>query len=263
MTAGRLASGRYRRTTIAVFLLLGFGWLLVAGTHSQCLATEAKSAGTAGPNFSVYGDREWVEVVFKRANALRAQIADQWLGYPIPDGFGPATINVKITEEDQSFTWLLEEGSHRTAHMIWVYTTPEQIESSLAHEVCHAVLWAHDPNFPAFAHEAIASTYDGDERKKLLRETLQWFAQKQRWPQLRELFTAKVIKPSNHSNYATSASVVQFLLSRTNGDKEKFLQFASTGARSNDWDDALRKYYGISGVAELQPMWQEWLTAAQ
>lgn len=265
-------NGSLQSSRVAAGLAVTF--LFALGVFASTARAEKPNDGrTFGPNFSVIGEDAWRPHVYREAERLRKEIAKEWLGETIPNGYGPTLIHVKITDEDQSFTWLLEEGSHRSSHRIWLYTTGEKIDASLAHEICHTVLWAYDDELPVFAQEAVASSFDGHERQAVLRQTLSWFVRKQRWPRLDQLLKDETIKPSDHAQYAAAGSLREFLMTRSPGsavtrqdrtgrdsqDKQRFLRFASEGGRTGNWDAALRKHYNISSVADLQQSWQQWV----
>lgn len=225
-----------------------------------CVAGSPLSGFSQNSNFSVWADsQELADSIVSRSEALRKKIAKEWLGEEVPGGFGPTTINVYFSDEDSARTWLLDEGSKRTNHMTWIYTSYEKLDSTLAHEIAHTVLWCRFPNLPAFAQEGAASRYDEEERKKIRRNVLKWFAKTNRWPNVEKILSAEAISPSNHTAYTASVSVTEFLLSR-DSDKSKFLEFASSAAKHKKWDSALQKHYGIPSVADLQNQWQTWVT---
>lgn len=233
--------------------------VLVLLLNAAAYGGELRTGLASNANFTILADnQELAESVAKKADKLRLAIAKEWLGESIPNGFGPTSINVFFSNKDTARTWLLEEHSKRTNHMTWIYTSREKLDSTLAHEVAHTVLWCRYSDLPTFAHEAIASSYDGEKRKKIRLSTLKWFARTNRWPKLKQLFRAESIEPSNHSSYTAAVSIKEFLLSR-NSDKSNFLKFANSAAKDEKWDSALQKYYEIPSVNDLQNQWQAWV----
>jgi hypothetical protein len=244
--------GRCRHATVLLFCALA---ILIGVVR----AGENRSGLASNANFNVLADTQGLaDKVSERANVLRTEIAKQWLGATIPDGFGPASINVFFSEKNASRTWLMDEEGQRDAHLIWIYTPPEDLDTALAHEIAHVVLANRYTDLPAFAHEAIASSYDGEKRREIRANTLRWFVETNRWPSLRRLFVADQIDAANHSQYTASISVKDFLLSRSEGDHKKFLQFAAHG-KEHGWDATMARYYGISNVATCEAEWRRWV----
>ena len=140
---------------------------LISGLVSATLTPPAAAgAGLAtGANFAVWADSQALsEEILYKADTLRREIAKSWLGTPIPDGFGRASINVYFSHQDRSRTWIAD-GEVRDTHMVWIYTTPEKLDSALGHEVTHVVLANRFPDLPAWAQEGCASASDDHERR--------------------------------------------------------------------------------------------------
>lgn len=235
----------------------GIGVLLAISyiASSQALA-EGRTGLASTANFNVLADsQEIAELVAERANELRTSISKEWLETTIPDGFGPATINVFFSDRNTARTWLADGESAREAHLVWLHTRPESLDTALSHEVAHVVLANRYENLPAFAHEAVASSYDGPERRRIRRDVLDWFAKTDRWPKLRHLLDKDEIASTDQSGYATAVSLRDFLLSFGEQPRRRFLQFAEAGRRDG-WNSALRKFYGIDSVEELQRRWE-------
>jgi len=252
----RMRRGLADRKSTAIILSVAFAWV---GIASQGLAGDKTAGLAANANFSVSADsQDLAEEILSKADKLRVQIAKKWLGETIPDGFGPVSMNVDFDGKDYSRTWLLGKNSKRTMHTMWIHTTPQKLESALAHEITHVVLANRYPNLPPFAQEGVASFYDDDERKAIRRNVLRWFAKTDRWPNVERLLSAETVNPSNQSDYTMAVSVTEFLLSRSDNNHEKFFNFAISGQKTQNWDAALSRYYAIRDVQSLQADWQVW-----
>jgi hypothetical protein len=67
---------------------------------------------------------------------------------------------------------------------------------------------------------------------------------------------APVISADNRAAYSVASSLTQYLLTR--GDRSTFLEFAQSG-KARGWDRALKQYYKIAGVRDLESAWQAWI----
>jgi hypothetical protein len=206
-------------------------------------------------------DDATAQAVLEKAEAYRASIAREWLGEELPQGMGPAAITVIVSStEDEGLTWAMDAPDRRF-HRVWLTTSIERaLGSTLEHEITHVIFASHaHPNrLPAWAEEGVASLKDDPERHAIRRRILAGFGVQQRWPNLRTLFDAASISHSDQGSYAASSSVMEYLTSF--GDKTTVVPFAVDGRRLG-WDAALRRYYGLRSVEQLQVVWQAWAAA--
>jgi hypothetical protein len=223
-------------------------------------------AGIAGSkNFTVLqrgaprGER-LAQAVLERAEALRKEIALQWLGEELPPGREVVHITVELSsEEDRGLTLLCGPGrALRGDHRMWLTTSRERaLGSTLAHEMTHVVLAARFPRgMPVWANEGIASLCDDAQRGEDRRQLWRQWAREGRFPELEKVLYAASIAPTDETAYAVGVSVTEYLLSR--GDRARLIQFVEQGQRDG-WDAALRDSYGLADVGELERHWQAWL----
>jgi len=244
------------------FVALLLSTTLLSLTHNRPVLGEKSRTGLAtNANFHVLADSQpFAEELAEKANVLRAEIAKEWLDTFIPDGFGPASINVFLSDRNVARTWLMDENGSRDAHLVWIYSLPENLDAALAHEIAHIVLANRYAELPAFAHEAVASSYDGEERRTIRHDALQWFARHNRWPDLARTLTAETINPSNQAGYATAVSIRDFLFSRSENNRRRFLDFSVYGHKQG-WDAALGKYYGFRDLGHFETEWRAWVAS--
>ncbi len=230
--------------------------LLLAATATP----KAEPSLVSSENFVVMapGDQT-ASRVLAEAESLRRELAREWLGKELAEGQGPSIIHVRHDDDlNRGRTWPAS-GPRSTHHIIWVKSPPELTLSILSHELTHAVLASGvDGPLPIWADEGAASLRDDGERHATRRELLSRLAQSGRWPSLDRVLTADVLDAEDQSGYAVAVSLTEFLLTR--GDKQQFVQFAREGKRTT-WNDALRRYYEISSVTELTPLWRDWVAA--
>ncbi len=243
------------------------GLLILHGTSSATAAGFAHNA-----SFMVFSPAQPsqeqaqldAEYVLARAEELRSEIAEQWLGEAIPAGIGRTSINVSFNPgEESALTWA-KDHPDRTLHSVYLRTTPDRVqqavEEMLPHEMVHVVLatrFPHPNRLPVWIEEGIASRYDDDERMAVRRDTVRWWAQTQNWPRLASLFGAKSLHANDASGYAAAASLVEYLLSQK--DAPTLLAFARDG-QEGGWDSALKTHYHIADTSRLQSQWQSWIS---
>jgi hypothetical protein len=233
---------------------LGFvGFVFLAGSIAQ-------GAGHAfNDRLSVLApDQAFADEVLAQADFFRTQVAQEWLGAPLPPETARIAIHLRISaDEDWGFTWPID-NPQRKLHRIWLKTSRAQaLDGTLHHEISHAVFAiAYPGGLPAWADEGAASFQDSAKRIAARRQTVEGFARSGVWPDLQSVLQTPALAGDDLTGYAAAASLTEFLASR--GGREKCLRFAMTG-KAKGWDYALRESYLLHDVSELQTRWQSWV----
>jgi hypothetical protein len=212
------------------------------------------------PNILVTApDRELADAVQARAKQFRREVAREWLGRELPEGLGVTMISVKIsTGESECLTWPVTPGSKRRYHKVWLTTTrASALGHSLRHEMVHVVLAtaAFPQRLPVFLEEGIATREDPPARLARLRQTARQQAQSGATMDFERLLTASGLNPLDGNSYSSALSLCEFLLTR--GDRQTLLQFGLSGQRTG-WPAALRQYYGLVSMRDLESAWRNW-----
>jgi hypothetical protein len=231
---------------LLLFALMGPSWVRAAGwEHDE--------------NFVVLApDQASAAMVLAKANEYRKQLALEWVGEELPPSIGQTMIHVEYSKsEDSALTWPID-SRQRTMHKLWLTTTPDKVTGkALYHEMTHIVLNTRFPErLPAWADEGAASMKDDDDRRATRERILAWYAKSGNWPALETVLDAPVISADNRAAYSVASSLTQYLLTR--GDRSTFLEFAQSG-KARGWDRALKQYYKIAGVRDLESAWQAWI----
>jgi hypothetical protein len=199
--------------------------------------------------------------VLEKSNLLRKQIALEWLGEEIPLSIGQTSIHVKITSQREGcHTWPNDDPA-RMYHLVWIYCPEKDLDNALTHEITHTVLETRYPNkqFPVWAQEAIATINDEDQqRNKLRNQVLGYFIKTNNWPNIGLVLNAENISGKEFASYAIANSIGEYLIKISGNNKKKFAEFA-VDSKKIGLDAALKKYYGIKNVSDLQIKWQEYL----
>lgn len=244
------------------------GWVcLILLTPSTLCAADRSGGGFAkSKNFTVLTPRQadaeranaYAAAVLDHAERWRSKIARHWLGRELPPRQGRTMVTVSFEpERDAGLTWAMDSPDRRY-HALYLSTSRElALGTTLTHEMVHVVLATRFPpphRLPAWIEEGIASHYDDPGRKQRRAERINTFIRTRQWPPLIDVLTAENIAAADTEAYAVAASMTALLLSR-DGDTQTLFEFGQYGAE-HGWDAALKKFYNIPSVDQLQVIWQ-------
>jgi hypothetical protein len=241
------------------FALLG-ALLLSSNLHAAGLVSTANFIVLTPAIPTQEVGQKYAQEVLNRAEGLRDEIANEWLGEQLPEGAGRTIISVHFSNsEDSALTWAKDDPS-RKFHNIYLTTSPESaMRGRLRHEMVHAVLATKAPHpnrLSPWVEEGIASRYDDDWLISLRKQTVLNWIRMGSTPSLEFVLETENIQSFDDDGYAAAESLVGYLLTR--GDKRTLIPFAEMGQQTG-WDIALQAHYGITSVNQLQAEWEEWL----
>lgn len=249
-----------------------WGCLFVIASSYLQAANRTGSGFAKSENFTVLTPKpehareanEYATEVLENAERLRSEIARHWLGRELPPREGRTIVTISFeADRDAGLTWAMD-NPNRNYHSLYLATSPElALGTTLTHEMVHVVLatrFPHPNRLPAWLEEGIASHYDDPERKRQREEQIHAFTRRGQWPRIVEVLTAENIPASDMEAYTVAASLTALLLSR-DGDPQTLFAFGQYG-KKHGWDAALRKYYDIHTVDQLQTIWQYALSNA-
>lgn len=215
----------------------------------------------SSPNFIVHApDHRTATDVLRHAEHYRAELAQTWLGEPLPEGEGPVIIHVRISPGDDHAAMLPLKRPHRTHHIIWLKTS-EQLACgpTLAHELLHCVLSTKfGEQLPVFAQEGCAGMEDDAAVLAVRRRILADMASTGQYPRLQSVLARRHIAATDQTAYTACCALAEFLFAR--GSRTTFLQFAVDGSSGN-WDTAVKRHYGYNSLNDLERDWQRWVNA--
>jgi hypothetical protein len=165
---------------------------------------------------------------------------------------------------EQSFgsSWINSQGGVVSERRIDLLVDPQGQLSALDHELTHLVVADAFPGDrpPAWANEGIAVLADPIEKQQLHRRDLAQSLRRQTAFRCADLILMSDYPSANRiaAFYGQSASLADFLVQV--GGPEKFVPFLKL-ARDRGYDSALREFYDIKGIAELERRWRDHQTA--
>ncbi len=237
-------------------------WGFVCLAAAGAMAPErlpAQGRGIAGDrHFSINApDQPRAEMLLAEARVLRRRLALRWLGAPLAAGQGETVIHWELsTQHDQGTTWPALAPPRRR-HLVWLKTSDQRVQATLAHEMVHVVLFTHFGDaLPVWVHEGIAATEDDPAtREKRERIAAAWL-QRGLLPRLSDILTRERIAPEDQHAYTAAALLTEFLLSR--GDEAQLFRFAQLGMQAG-WSRAAVEVYRWPDLASLERHWHRWL----
>jgi hypothetical protein len=194
------------------------------------------------------------------AEVYRKEKAIQWLGREMPTW--PARLPVRVTIQVDgaggatTFEYGPEGVERQYMHIEGRYD--RLLNSVLPHEITHTV-FAHYYRCPVprWADEG-GSVLSEDQPERTRHDQLakSILNTPGRLIPLRRLFALKEYPDDVMSLYAEGYSVSNFLVTQ-GGEKGRatFLNFVAYGMRNNEWDSAVKTYYGYRNVNELELAW--------
>ncbi len=222
-------------------------------------------ASFSSPNFVVEAPTaELAQKVALTAERCRDEIAQDWLGHTLPRWFKPCQVRVKVGQigAGGATTFAFDRGEVFGWNMNVQGTEERILDSVIPHEVSHTIFASHFRRpLPRWADEGAATLVEHEsERQRQMMMLQQVFKTSQRIP-LRQLLGMKEY-PSDMQSvltlYAQGYSLADFLVQ--NGGKARYLQFLEDAHR-RDWNSALKSFYGLTGVDDLEKRWSGWVLA--
>ncbi len=224
--------------------------LIAPSTTDPATLVKSDNVEVAGPT------KEVAKEVLSAAEAIRKKLAIEWFGRELPRGVGYCAITVELSDQEQRCaTWQMERDGCTYQLVRLKAPRADLAGSPLVHEILHVLTNSQFPQgLPAWANEGVACVAE-DKEEFYCRRAVAWFSKTGNWPRLKEILEAEHISENEHKRYWAAASLTRYLLVR--GDRQMFFQFASAG-KSDGWNNALRRYYAVQDVNDLEKSWQAW-----
>jgi hypothetical protein len=200
---------------------------------------------------------EIAQQIGQAAEYYRKQKAIEWLGQemaPWPERC-PLRVRVTMGGPGGATSFAFDRGRVLGQNMHIEGPLDRLVASVLPHEVTHTVFaYYFRRPLPRWADEggAVLSEDDieRDRHDRLVRHILN--SQGRRIP-LRRLFALQDYPNDVMVLYAEGFSVANYLVNSSN--KQTFLAFVGQGMAGNGWDYAVRAYYHMNSVEELEEAW--------
>jgi hypothetical protein len=225
------------------------------------------SLGASYPTSNFVVDAPTAQIaqqVGQAAEHYRRQKALEWLGREMAPWAQPCPIVVRVTLNGPggATQFAFDRGIVRSQHMQIEGPLDRILESVLPHEVTHTVFadffrcpvprWA-DEGGAVLSEDAV----EKERHDRLVRQVLNTPG---RMIPLRRLFALREYPGDVMVLYAEGFSVANYLVSISN--KPTFLHFVA-GGMTGGWDTAVKTYYRLNSVEELEQAWLAHLRATK
>jgi hypothetical protein len=214
--------------------------------------------------------------IARHAEALRNALYTKWLGKTAPDKWSPKC-QIVLYANQRTYVAAVGRGSERTVGSSLVNVdkgritsrridllgaNTEYLSAALPHELTHVVLKDRfiTTALPRWADEGIAILADTEAKQGRHFKDLQNAIASRTTFHVANLLMMDEYPRSDSFGafYGQSASLTEFLVSRKT--PESFIEFVDQ-AGSEGYDKALQRYYGFSGLADLDRQWRRYVTA--
>jgi hypothetical protein len=197
--------------------------------------------------------------VCQAAEAMRRDLAIEWLGQELPPWRDICPISVKLDAGAGGATSFVFQGGMPTQWTMSIQGTRERIlDSVLPHEITHTIFATHFGRpLPRWADEGGATTVEHTSEKTKQDHLLVRFLTTDRGIPFNNMFAMRDYPKDILPLYSQGYSLVRYLLDQ--GGKRKYVEYIGEGLRTNNWTAATQRYYGFGSLSELQVAWVDWV----
>lgn len=242
-----------------------------AGMRLACLmavlaccwsAGAANAAGYRTANFLVDAPTE--ELARKIGDAsehYRHTLAVEWLGRPLPRWGRPCPIKAQVAPHlgaGGATSFVFDKGEVFNWTMTIQGSEERIIDSVLPHEITHTIFASHFRRpLPRWADEGACTTVEHPVERARQHRMLIEFLTTGRGIAFPDMFAMREYPADVLPLYSQGYSLARYLIER--GGRHKYVNFVADGLAGDDWAGALRKHYGVPGVAQMQTVWLDWV----
>lgn len=237
-------------------------FLMILTTLSFSTLFETSAAVYKTKNFVVHTSdpdlaREFAEV----AEYQRKKQAIDWLGAPLRDWAKPCQVKVTVGENlapGGATTFVFANGEVFDWDMNIQGSAERIIDSVIPHEVTHTIFACRFRQpVPRWVDEGAATSVEHISERTKYRRMLIGFLQTNRGISFRTMVNAKEYPQDAMPFYAQSYTAAEYLIAR--GGRKRYISFVERGIQTNDWNGALKLFYGYENVNHFQNVWLAWV----
>ncbi len=234
--------------------------LATAGITIFAWMPVGKAADFRTQNFIVMAPSPGLaQAVGEAAEGFRRDLADHWLGHPLPDW--PSPCPIRVIAGNLPAQGVTQYNPRPVSDFqMEVVGTPERIlDSVLPHEVTHTILATHFGRpLPRWADEGICTTVEHVSERQKHEDKLREFLRTRRGIAMNKLFLLTEYPNDVLPMYAQGYSVCQFLIAQRG--PRQFVGFLGEYMQRRSWTETIHQYYGYDSLAELQDQWLKWVS---
>ena len=214
------------------------------------------------PNFIIYADSEaFARKAGEEAEKFRRDLAILWLGGELLNWSNPCAVTIETgpTLGAGGETTFKVEGGEVYDWKITAQGTEERVlDSVLPHEVMHTVLASYlRAQAPRWIDEGMATLTESEFERTNYRFRLADFLHARKGIAFNDMVATTEYPDDVMPFYSQVFSVCEYMV--LIGGRRRLVEFAKEGARTNDWNAALRRYYEGRTLGDLQLEWVAWV----
>ncbi|MDO4550979.1 MAG: hypothetical protein Q4C96_06980 [Planctomycetia bacterium] len=206
-------------------------------------------------------DPEIAQKMAVRAEELRKEMAELWLGEPLPRWYKRAKIKIRIGNlaPGGQTSFIFNNGEVYGWDMSIQGTEERIYDSVLPHEITHMILASHFRcPVPRWADEGAATFTESLAERQKYQKMLIRFLKGQKGIPMDRLFKMDEYPNDPLPLYAQGYSVSEFLI-RQRGPKYFVYFVQKSMERECSWNDLIYECYGYQTLQELQSDWVAWV----
>jgi hypothetical protein len=222
----------------------------------------AVAAGYRTANFLVDAPTETLaRRIGDAAEQYRHTLAVEWLGVAMPRWSRPCPIKAQVAPHlgaGGATSFVFDKGEVFNWTMSIQGSEERILDSVLPHEITHTIFASHFRQpLPRWADEGACTTVEHPVERARQHRMLIEFLTTGRGISFPQMFAMKEYPADVLPLYSQGYSLARFLIER--GGRHKYVSFVADGLATENWSAALAKHYGISGVAQMQHVWLDWV----
>jgi hypothetical protein len=195
------------------------------------------------------------------AEAFRRDLAQDWLGQPMPNWSQPCPITAQVGDNlgaGGATSFVFDRGEVFGWRMTIQGSLERILDSVLPHEVTHTIFATHFRQpLPRWADEGACTTVEHASEKSKQQHMLVSFLRTGRGIAFSQMFAMKEYPHDVLPLYSQGYSVARWLVQQ--GGRQKFLTFLADGLQDENWTRAINAHYGYENLAVLQARWLDWV----
>lgn len=236
--------------------------LLVIASLAIFEFPSARAAGYRTANFTVDAPTpQLAKEIGDAAETYRSQLAQEWLGKPLPNWSKPCPIKARVAQglgAGGATSFIFDRGEVFGWRMDIQGSRERILDSVVPHEVTHTIFASHFRQpIPRWADEGACTTVEHRSEIAKQEQMLIEFLQTERGIPFNYMFAMKEYPQDVLPLYAQGHALSRFLIDQRG--KREFMQFLEDGLTDGDWIRAVRERYGYSNLQTLQNAWQNWV----
>jgi hypothetical protein len=220
------------------------------------------AAGHRTANFLIEAPTDGLaRKIGEAAEQYRHDLAVEWLGKPLPRWSRPCPIKAQVAPQlgaGGATSFVFDAGEVFGWTMTIQGSEERILDSVLPHEITHTIFASHFRRpLPRWADEGACTTVEHPVERARQHRLLIEHLTTGRGIAFPEMFAMREYPADVLPLYSQGYSLARYLIER--GGRHRYVAFVGEGLASEDWTGALRRHYGVPGVAQLQNTWLDWV----